>query len=283
MILEIEHVLTYSYSAPVSLNPHYLYLTPKPSPYQQILDHQINISPKPSYLVKNLDQEDNLQHVCYFQDKHEVFEVGTYTRINTEDFNTLDFVLYPFEAAKMPINYRGKLGVFGDKYIANKVLDSEVLAYGKAIADRTNYKTMDFLMEVCKCIKKDFSYVSRERGDAESSLYTLQHKEGSCRDFSVLMMDICASFGILARFVSGYLFGSELHEHDLHAWVEVLLPGGGWRGFDPTEGQVVNKNYIALASSIEPLGLNPVRGTFRGPQGVESVLKTKVKIAKKLY
>jgi transglutaminase-like putative cysteine protease len=92
------------------------------------------------------------------------------------------------------------------------------------------------------------------------------------------MIEVCASMGILARFVSGYLFGSELHQHDLHAWVEVLLPGGGWRGFDPTEGRIVDKNYIALAASIEAVGLSPVRGTFRSTSNVDSVLNTLVTI-----
>jgi len=105
---------------------------------------------------------------------------------------------------------------------------------------------------------------------------TLKAHSGSCRDFSVFMMDVCASMGILARFVSGYLFGSDLHQHELHAWVEVLLPGGGWRGFDPIEGRIVDKNYVALAASIEAIGLSPVRGTFRSSADVESILNTQV-------
>jgi transglutaminase-like putative cysteine protease len=52
-------------------------------------------------------------------------------------------------------------------------------------------------------------------------------------------MAAARSQGFAARFVSGYLYGAEEDDgNDLHAWAEVYVPGGGWRGFDPTAGLV---------------------------------------------
>jgi transglutaminase-like putative cysteine protease len=82
--------------------------------------------------------------------------------------------------------------------------------------------------------------------------------------------------GIAARFASGYLFGSPTHAYDLHAWVEVYLPGAGWRGFDPTEGKTVSSNHITLATSASPTAVNPVLGTFRGRS--RSELRTHLKL-----
>lgn len=276
MIIYIKHFLDYTYSKDVSLNPHYLYLSPKPTPYQQVFSQNLKVSPTPELMIKNMDQENNIQHVCFFNAKIKTLKVTSNIEIKSEAFNTLDFVFYPFESSKIPFPYKGKLGIYADYYLGRKEISFDVKAYAETISKESNHNTIDFLMNLIKKIRDDFQYISREIGEANASHLTLLNKEGTCRDFAVLMMDLCASKGIVSRFVSGYLFGSEIHRHELHAWVEVLLPGGGWRGFDPTEGRLVSENYVALASSVESQGLNPVRGSFRASNDVDSWLNTSV-------
>ncbi len=276
MILEIEHRLKYTYSDYVGLNPHYFYLNPRPTPFQQIIESNLTILPKPDLLVKNIDQEGNIQQLCYINQLLKSFEVFSKFKIKTDSFQALNFVFFPFDTAKIPFRYPGKLASNFEAILGNKKIDEVVREFAKQIAEKAKYDTIDFLMELTTEIHGKFEYVSRERGDANSGGITLKTLQGSCRDFSVLMMEACAAMGLLSRFVSGYLYGSELHQHDLHAWVEVLLPGGGWRGFDPTEGRVVDHNYIAIASSIEDRGLTPIRGTYRSSFNVDSMLDTQV-------
>lgn len=282
MILEVEHRLSYRYSGFVHLNPHYFYLTPNLTPYQRLIGYEMSVLPQADKLIQNIDQEGNIQHVCFVNIDTRMFEIKTAFSIESSDFNTYDFIFFPFEAAKLPFRYPEKLARYTDIYFAVSQVSPEVRALSAQLAREAGYSTIDFLSGVTTYISQNFRYISRERGEAMKPEETLRLGSGSCRDFSVLMMALCTAQGLVARFVSGYLFGSDRHEHDLHAWVEVFLPGGGWRGFDPTEGQTVNKNYIALANSLEPSGVNPVRGTFRGMPGVQSELETYVSIREKV-
>ena len=75
--------------------------------------------------------------------------------------------------------------------------------------------------------------------------------------------------GLAARYVMGYvapmnstvLNGSAAS----HAWAEVLIPGGGWRGFDATHLLVVNDCYITVAVGRDSTDAVPQRGSFKGP------------------
>lgn len=89
--------------------------------------------------------------------------------------------------------------------------------------------------------------------------------EGACRDLAVFFIAACRHVGIPARFASGYHEGDgDSPERDLHAWAELYLPGGGWRGFDPSLGLAVADRHIVLAAAFHPDDASPVAGSFRG-------------------
>ncbi|HEY1016279.1 MAG TPA: transglutaminase family protein, partial [Herpetosiphonaceae bacterium] len=49
-----------------------------------------------------------------------------------------------------------------------------------------------------------------------------------------------------------------------HAWVEALLPGLGWIGFDPTNNLVAGERHIRVALGRDYADVQPTRGVFRG-------------------
>jgi transglutaminase-like putative cysteine protease len=71
--------------------------------------------------------------------------------------------------------------------------------------------------------------------------------------------------GIAARFVSGYGYGADEQEQSyMHAWAEVYLPGGGWRGYDPAQGLAVADSHVVVAAAADPRLAAPLSGTYRG-------------------
>lgn len=278
MKLKVIHTLSYTYAEAVTLTPHYLYLTPKVSPYQELIYNKLTINPTPNLLVKNLDAEGNIQHIAYVNEPCDKFEISSEIIIESQHFNPFDFVYFPFAAQNLPFSYLEDEKLLLKPYLDEEGITTLIHQTARKLAAEVNWNTGDFLQKICEYIRQNLSYQVRIDGSAFEPEKTLVEKYGSCRDFSVLMIAFCKSIGIAARFVSGYCYGSERQAHELHAWVEVYLPGGGWRGFDPTEGGAVNENYIALARSAQTDLVNPVKGTYKSKTPVNSSLEANVDI-----
>ncbi len=278
MNLQVNHQLQYRYSQGVFLSPHYIYLSPKASPHQIIKQFSLEIEPKPNLLFKNFDAEGNTQYIAHFNQICEELTIKSNFTIQSTDFNPYNFIYFPFDAAKIPFEYPEKEKVLLNHYLSDDGITTAIHQFTRPIAAESNWVTMDFLVLICKKIRDNFKYEKRIEGEANRPEKTLLLGIGTCRDYAVLMIAACRSMGIAARFVSGYCYGIERQKHELHAWVEAYLPGGGWRGFDPTEGQVVDNQYVTLASSAQADLINPVTGTFRG--NANSVLDATVWISK---
>jgi transglutaminase-like putative cysteine protease len=96
----------------------------------------------------------------------------------------------------------------------------------------------------------------------------LRLRQGVCQDFAHVMIGLCRALKIPARYVSGYLYNGPADElkgsQATHAWVDVFLPGLGWRGLDPTNQQPVNGRYVKVAIGRDYADVSPFRGTYRG-------------------
>ena len=112
-----------------------------------------------------------------------------------------------------------------------------------------------------------------------ASEVVIQHYEEAPLDF--LVEDYAVShLGLASRFVSGYSHGSatEAGNASTHAWIEVYLPGPGWKGFDPTSGELTGNRHIPVAVARHPQTLPPVAGSFVGPAGLRPALIVNVQV-----
>ena len=74
--------------------------------------------------------------------------------------------------------------------------------------------------------------------------------------------------GVLGEWVGRcwYPFEDE-RSGSTHAWAEIYLPGAGWKGFDPTSGEIAGSRHIPVAVARLPEAVSPVTGAFLGPAG----------------
>jgi transglutaminase-like putative cysteine protease len=89
--------------------------------------------------------------------------------------------------------------------------------------------------------------------------------EGVCQDYTHLMLAICRSLDLPARYVSGFI----PCEGAMHAWVEALVPDPRtgtlhWEGFDPTHNRRPDTTYLTVAAGRDYADICPNSGTFRG-------------------
>jgi transglutaminase-like putative cysteine protease len=99
---------------------------------------------------------------------------------------------------------------------------------------------------------------------------------GTAADLSHLLIALLRRWGVPARFVSGYRDAASFDPDDavaaatqprpqtLHNWVEVLIPGAGWRGFDVARGLPADASYIRVAVGRDATDVRPLRQTSKG-------------------
>ena len=105
----------------------------------------------------------------------------------------------------------------------------------------------------------------------------LAQRCGVCQDFAHVMIGLCRSLRIPARYVSGYL-ATELASAT-HAWCEVFVPGAGWQALDPTHNQTIDETYVKIGVGRDYADVPPVSGSYKGT--TTRTLTVEVRIEKK--
>lgn len=199
----------------------------------------------------------------WFEQPTDKLSIQTTAKIATSCTNPFDYLLESW-ATTIPFDYPSSLLQQLQPYLhrSSFLPDNTILELAQEIAIATQGNSLDFLFTLNQRIYQDCQYLIRKVGEPFPPGFTWRNKQGSCRDYTVLFMAVCRTVGIASRFVSGYQEGdAQQQSRDLHAWVEVYLPGAGWRGYDPTLGLVVSDRHIPLAASAIPKYAAAIEGT----------------------
>ena len=252
------------------LESHALHLRPREGHELRIESSTLEITP-PATLRWHRDVEDNSVAIAIFDSPANQLLIESEVIIQQYNQAPLDFLVADY-ATDYPFAYTPEDRVVLSPYMnfaehtASDVLD-EWIANIWQVDDRV--QTYALLQRLSVHIHQALSYQLREEFGVQTVAETLSFGTGSCRDFAYLFMEAARRLGFASRFVSGYLHAppSTVSFGATHAWAEVYLPGAGWKGFDPSSGEIVGTNHIAVAVARLPESVPPIAGSFVGPPG----------------
>src|ERR1700735_4084706 len=273
-ILRIRHLTRYRYAKPVQFGEHRMMFRPRESFAQHVLDSRLKITPEPSNLRYMHDVFGNCVGVANFDAPADEIVFESLNRLEHSPEYALDPPLsadggmnsYPFaySPSDLPDIHSSMLRGHRDK---DRTLETWARSFLETVkrADATHV-----LAAMTRGIHDNFKYSGRAFGPPQSPQETLRLRQGSCRDFAVLMMEAVRCLGLAARFVSGYLFVPDMDTSETtsggatHAWMQVYLPGAGWVDFDPTNNIIGNHNLIRVAVAWDHKHVLPLWGTYLG-------------------
>ncbi|MEO8080000.1 MAG: transglutaminase family protein [Caldimonas sp.] len=273
---DITHTTVYRYAQPVRFGEHRVMFRPRDSHDLRVLATDLDISPDADVrmiqdplsnsvaLVQPRHRADRLEIVCSFSIEHA-------HSMNLELPLSPSAEIYPFSYT---LEERYDLEHYLRPYHDDE--DGVLTAWARQFL-RTDGPTgtREMLIEMNQHIRDNLRYLSRDEEGTQAPLVTLKLGSGSCRDFTLLMMEAGRRMGIATRFVSGYLYDPALEGGEpgtvgagyTHAWLQAYLPGAGWVPFDPTNNLLGGSQLIRVGIARDPSQAAPISGSWFGETG----------------
>jgi transglutaminase-like putative cysteine protease len=284
VLLEIRHATRYQYDEPVRESVMEVWMQPQKRAGQRLISFELEVDPA-AQLFSYADTFGNAVYHFDIPQPHELLNIVARSAVETEapaalpegldrgewDRLRSDFVRGEQFDFLHPHGFAGPSPVL-DAFITEKGLD-ELRIRNPLAAVR----------ELSQTLYESFGYeagVTRADSPIDD---VLKSRKGVCQDFAHVMICICRSWGVPARYVSGYLFtdrkaGDRSDPDATHAWVEVFLPSLRWVGFDPTNNVLAGERHIACAVGRDYSDVPPSRGVYKGE--AESELAVGVSVRK---
>lgn len=283
-LLRIRHVTRYEYSKPVERSFHLFRLQPVHDRWQDVLSHDFSISVDGLYRSYD-DVFGNAVVTAELEKPFSELVVSSDSVIRVRS-GYANNILSPHRRFNIPLVWMPWQRQMMTPYLLPPELPEtqlrELSDFAMSFVERQDYDLVETLLDMNATIYRDFSYVSGSTSMATTPFQVYSNRKGVCQDFANLLICMARLLGIPARYRVGYIFTGGKYENEIqsdasHAWAELYLPWTGWRGFDPTNGVLVNNDHVLVACGRNYGDATPTSGTlYRG--GGKEALTVDVKV-----
>lgn len=268
MFYTIRHVTRFRYSVPVSESIMEVRMQPRSDAGQRCRTFQLQTSPRSS-VSSHRDFLGNTVHHFDVPGRHTSLTITAEAMVEVQPPT-------PLPEALAPSDWDALSALTHEQDLWDMLMPSHFARPSRELADlaselglRRREDPLSTLWELNLQLYRTFDYapdITHVHSPIEDAL---QARRGVCQDFAHIMIALVRELGIPCRYVSGYLFHRR-EDHDRseedasHAWVEALLPGLGWVGFDPTNNLLAGERHIRTAVGRDYADVPPTRGVFKG-------------------
>ena len=261
--LSVFHRTAFFYASPATNSVNTLHLEPRTFPYQKTLGALIRVVPA-TRVRRFTDLFQNITHHFELLEPHGHLEIESRIRVHNLP---LDISNASREATKEGFNDVSIREQIWPYLQESRWVSRHPEVWRQALDITREFTAVfDQATALMAWIYREFRY---EPGVTDVNTHleeAFKMRHGVCQDFSHVMLGLCRSVGIPARYASGYLYNGPrdtlVGAQASHAWTEVYLPGAGWIGFDPTNNTLADERYVKIAVGRDYEDVAPVRGNY---------------------
>jgi transglutaminase-like putative cysteine protease len=263
--LSVLHRTTFHYGAPVIQSLNTLHLEPRTFPYQKTLSALIRVIPA-TRLRRFTDLFQNITHHFELPEPHSKLEIESRIRVHNLPLEISEAGRTAGVDEYRDPSIRERIWPYLQE--SNRVVKAPEVWRQTLDVTLGNSSVFGQACAVMAWIHDEFRYEPGATAVSTNLLEAFELKRGVCQDYTHVMLGMCRSIGVAARYASGYLYNgpadSLVGAQASHAWCEVYLPAAGWIGFDPTNNTLADERYVKLAVGRDYDDVAPVVGSYQG-------------------
>lgn len=266
MIFRIQHRTRFVYDAPAYESHNEVRLAPVHGPGQRCLDFTLATAP-PAAVIEYPDAFGNRVHALSIHPPHEELAIAAESvveRIETPPSRVRDVTFGEFLAEDDARLQEHHEFLAPSRYVP---LGDRLRRFFWQARPGASEGVAEYTMRLVAFVRDQFEYEAGKTDVHSTVEDVLATGGGVCQDFAHLTIGLLRLAGVPARYVSGYLAAvpgaPSRGGQATHAWVEALLPGSGWSGFDPTHRGRTQLQHVRIGVGRDYADLPPLRGVYR--------------------
>ena len=282
MFYAIRHFTRYRYSKPVSQSSMEVRMHPRSEYSQRCFTFQLSVSPR-ARVFSYHDHTGNVIHHFDIPEPHRQLTIIADALVDVDPPPQLPDALdqSSWQQLDEMIERDDYWDMLMPSHFACKSPALDEFARKLGAHERNGRDPLTVLRALNSQIFEAFEYTKRSTRVDSPIDVAIESRKGVCQDFAHVMIALVRGLRIPCRYVSGYLHHDKEHtdrsaDGATHAWVEALLPGLGWVGFDPTNNLIAGKRHIRTAIGRDYADVPPTIGTLKG--SAQSDMQVRVRV-----
>ncbi len=266
----IEHETRVTFAAPVREHYCAVRLMPRASSAQRLVGPTVRVEPD-SEVLAFIDYFGNHVHAVGVVQPHRLLVLQVQGEVETLVENPFDYVpvAAPHERDWLSRQLRASPRLWD--FVLHRSPRVPELARG-AIGQAIDWPAYDPRRSLLENVQAASAWLQRTFGErppddppAAALEEALAARTATAVDLAHALVALVRSWAFAARYTCGYRETDTEHGPGLarHAWAEVLIPGAGWRGFDPGSQLVANDTFVTVAVGRDVTDTETVRCTYK--------------------